>query len=107
MQVSFNHQEYADASVSNLVYVLSAYSLNGTWLGFRNFTTQFQVRVNDSPTATTVRKRTPDRPPLIHPWYQTALATFGAYLLGFLSINVIGNRCHGPNLAPLFTYCKT
>jgi meckelin len=41
--VSFNKQEYASASVSDLVYVLSAYALNGTWLGFKNLTTQFQV----------------------------------------------------------------
>jgi len=42
-QVSFNTQQYAAASVSDLVFVLSAYHLNGTWLGLYNLTTQFQL----------------------------------------------------------------
>jgi hypothetical protein len=42
--MSFQKQSFGASTVSDLVFVLSVYALNGTWLGFHNLTTGFQVR---------------------------------------------------------------
>lgn len=42
-KMSFQKQSFGASTVSDLVFVLSVYALNGTWLGFHNLTTSFQV----------------------------------------------------------------
>jgi len=43
LQVSFAEQDYGKSKVSDLVFVLSTYALNGTWLGFSNWNLEFQA----------------------------------------------------------------